>query len=192
MPAESAPGLTQALDLAFQALAGGVTDRRSPFHTPALATVARDGAPSLRTVILRAFDPATRRLRIHTDSRSPKTAELRAEPRAALLAYDPATHTQLRLAGRVTLHDCDAIAEDAWVTSRESSRMTYAAALAPGAPLPAPLAGPDDPQAGRIHFVAVVMTIDCLDWLLLDPAGHRRARFTWDETGAMRASWIAP
>ncbi len=192
MPDDSPPDLTQALDLAFQALARGVADRHSPFHTPALASIARDGAPALRTVILRAFDPATRRLRIHTDSRSPKVTELRAEPRAALLGYDPAARMQLRLAGSLRLHDDDALAEEAWASSRESSRMTYAAAHAPGTPLAAPSTAPDDPRAGRAHFVALLMTIATLDWLLLHPAGHRRARFAWDAAGTMTATWTAP
>ncbi len=192
MPDDSPPDLTRALDLAFQALARGVTDRSSPFHTPALASIACDGAPALRTVILRGFDPALRRLRIHTDSRSPKVAELRADPRAALHGHDPVARMQIRLAGRVSLHDDDALADEAWITSRESSRMTYSAAHAPGVPLPVPSAAPDDPGAGRPRFVALVMTIATLDWLLLDPAGHRRARFTWDETDTMSATWIAP
>lgn len=192
MPSDSPPGLPQALEQAFQALTHGVADRRSPFHTPALATIAGDGAPALRTVILRAFDPARRLLRIHTDSRSPKAAELRADARASVLGYDPKAQMQLRLGGTVTLHADDALAEEAWVTSRHSSRMTYAAAHAPGSPLPAPIAGPDDPRAGRIHFLALVMTVASLEWLMLDPAGHRRARFTWNAAGAMTATWTAP
>ena len=36
------------------------------------------------------------------------------------------------------------------------------------------------------------MRFDRLDWLDLDPAGHRRALFRWDAAGIMTASWIAP
>lgn len=192
MAPDSPPDLAQALDRAFQALARGVADRRSPCHTPALASIARDGAPALRTVILRGFDPAARSLRIHTDSRSPKAAELHADPRAALLIHDPAERVQLRLAGRVTLHGNDAFADQAWATSRGSSRMTYAAGHAPGTPIPAPLPAPDDPRAGRAHFLALAMTFHSLDWLHLDPAGHARALFRWDDAGTLAATWIAP
>jgi len=47
---------------AFRLIARGVADRRSPFRTPTLATVGVDGRPRLRTVVLRAFDAAARRI----------------------------------------------------------------------------------------------------------------------------------
>ncbi len=82
--------LEGALHAAFGRLAEGARDGRSPFRTPALATLGRDGAPQLRTVVLRGFDPAARSLSIHTDRRSAKVAELAADPRAALHVYDAA------------------------------------------------------------------------------------------------------
>jgi hypothetical protein len=45
--------------------------------------------------------------------------------------------------------------------------------------------------AGRERFVAVVVTVDSLEWLYLAMAGHRRARFAWTD-GALRAAWLAP
>lgn len=184
--------LDAALAQAFDALARGVADPGSACHTPTLATRGLDGAPALRTVILRGFDPATRTLRIHTDRRSAKAAEIAADPRVALHGYDPAARMQLRLAGRASLHHHDAIADDAWATSRETSRMTYATAHSPGTPLPAPPAAPTDPQAGRAHFAALLLRFDSLDWLRLDRAGHARASFAWAPGGAMTTTWIAP
>jgi|LNFM01.1.fsa_nt_gb hypothetical protein len=181
-----------ALADAFRLLARGVADRRSAFHTPTLATRGLDGAPSLRTVVLRGFDPGTRVVRIHTDRRSPKVAEISADPRAAIHAYDAGAQVQLRLSGRASLHLDDATAEDAWTASREMSRVTYATADAPGTPVAAPPAAPDDPLAGRVHFAAIVLRVDALDWLLLAAAGHRRARFGWDDAGALSAGWVAP
>ena len=182
----------EALADAFRLLSRGVADRRSAFHTPTLATRGLDGAPSLRTVVLRGFDPATRLLRIHTDRRSPKAAEILADPRAALHAYDAGAQVQIRIAGRATLHLDDATATAAWDNSREMSRVTYATAHAPGTPLAAPPPAPDDPAAGRLHFAAITLRIDTLDWLLLAASGHCRARFTWDGSGALSAGWVAP
>lgn len=181
-----------ALAEAFRLLSRGVADRRSAFHTPTLATRGLDGAPSLRTVVLRGFDPACRVLRIHTDRRSPKAAEIAADPRAAIHAYDAGAQVQMRLAGVASLHLDDAIAEDAWAASREMSRVTYATTDAPGTPVAAPPAAPDDPIAGRANFAAILLRIDALDWLLLAAAGHCRARFAWDEAGALSAGWVAP
>lgn len=176
---------------AFRLLARGVADRRSPFHTPVLASVADDGAPALRTVVLRAWDPAARELRVHTDARSPKAAELRARPRAALLAYDPGRRVQVRIGGRVALHAADAVAEAAWAASRPASRTCYAATAAPGAPIATPGAAPTDAELGWPNFVVVRLLVEELDYLSLAHAGHRRARFTWAD-GRADATWLAP
>lgn len=184
--------LDTALAGAFGLLSRGVADRRSPFHTPTLATRGADGGPNLRTVVLRAFDPATRTLRIHTDRRSAKAAEIAQDGRAMLHGYDPAAQVQLRLSGHASLHLDDATADAAWAASREMSRMCYAAADAPGTPVPVPPEAPRDAAGGRANFAAVTLRVDSLDWLLLAHAGHRRARFTWDAAGTHSASWIAP
>ncbi len=183
--------LDAALAAAFDALLRGAADHRSPFRTPTLVTIGTDGAPEARTVVLRAFDPASRRLQIHTDRRSAKLAQMAADPRIALHGYDPTARMQLRIAGRAMLHLDDAAADAAWSASRETSRMTYATDDPPGTPLPAPPAAPGDPIGGRAHFAAVALRVDSLDWLLLDPAGHRRARFTWLADGTTGATWIA-
>jgi hypothetical protein len=182
----------EALADAFRLLSRGVADRRSAFHTPTLATRALNGAPDLRTVVLRGFDPATRVLRIHTDRRSPKVSEIAADPRAMIHAYDAGAQVQMRLAGTASLHLDDATADAAWDNSREMSRVTYATADAPGTPVAAPPAAPDDPVAGRANFAAILLRIDRLDWLLLAAAGHRRARFAWDDAGTLSAGWVAP
>ena len=176
---------------AFRLLARGVADRRSPFHTPTLATVGPDGAPSLRTVVLRAFDPTLRRLYVHTDARSAKAADIAAEPRVALHAYDAAARVQLRLSGRAVLHRGDAVADAAWSSSRAQSRVCYAIEPPPGTPIDAPLPGPDDASAGRDNFVVVAIGVETLEWLWLSVDGHRRARFDW--TGhEPHATWLAP
>jgi pyridoxine/pyridoxamine 5'-phosphate oxidase len=181
-----------ALAQAFALLSRGVADRRSPFHTPTLATRGLDGAPALRTVVLRAFDPAARLLRVHTDRRSGKAAEIAADPRAALHGYDAGAQVQIRIAGVATLHLDDSVADAAWGASREMSRMCYAAPQAPGAPVEEPPEAPMDAVSGRVHFAAVTLRIETLDWLLLAARGHRRARFAWGADGALRAGWVAP
>jgi pyridoxamine 5'-phosphate oxidase len=184
--------LDAALAMALAALTAGARDRGAACHVPALATVGPDGAPALRSVILRHADAAARMLHIHTDRRSAKAADLARDARAALHAYDPAARMQLRLAGRASLHHDDAIADAAWAASRETSRMTYAVAQPPGTPVPAPMAATRVAIAGREHFTVLALRFDCLDWLLLDPAGHRRARFAWAPDGRLDAAWIVP
>ncbi|MFN6954218.1 MAG: pyridoxamine 5'-phosphate oxidase family protein [Acetobacteraceae bacterium] len=187
-----ADDLDGTLAEAFRLLSRGVADRRSLFHTPCLGSVDADGAPVLRTVVLRGFDPAARTLRIHTDLRSGKAADLRARPAVALHGYDPSAQVQLRLSGIATVHAEDAVAEAAWAASRPFSRRCYAIPDAPGTPCAAPPDAPTDEEAGRPHFAAVLIAFDRLEWLWLCAAGHRRARFTWGPDGARSATWLVP
>lgn len=184
--------LEDTLAEAFRLLSRGVADRRSPFHTPTLATAGAGGAPNLRTVVLRAFDPAARCLRFHTDRRSAKAVEIAADSRAMIHGYDAGAQVQLRIAGHASLHLDDALAETAWGASREMSRMCYASPHPPGAPVAAPPAAPLDAVSGRANFAAVTLRIATLDWLLLAHAGHRRAHFAWDADGVLAAGWRAP
>lgn len=184
--------LADCLVEAFRRLSRGVADRRSPFHTPCLATVGPDGAPELRTLVLRGFDGQQRIIRLHSDARSRKVASLLQEPRCALHFYDSGAALQLRLSGVARIHGADPVAESAWGASRESSRKCYAVEPGPGVPVPAPPAAPDDPEAGWAHFRVILIHFDRLEWLELAATGHRRARFHWPADGAPEASWLVP
>jgi hypothetical protein len=191
-----APGpatLDAALADACRLLTRGVGDRRSPFHTPTLATVTAAGLPTLRTVVLRSFDAEARQLRVHTDRRSAKYAELQAAPQAALHGYDAAAQVQIRLGGRVSRHADDPLADAAWAGSHPGSRLCYAVTPGPGTPAAAP---PTAPQAldaaARGNFAALVLQFDTLEWLWLAAAGHRRAHFAWNAAGDCAASWLVP
>lgn len=63
-----------------------------------LATASADGAPSARTVLLKAFDE--RGFVFFTDYRSQKGVELKRNPRAALVFYWPELERQVRITGR--------------------------------------------------------------------------------------------
>lgn len=186
-----ADDLGEALAEAFRLLARGVADRRSPFHTPTLATIGADGWPSARTLVLRGFDAAARTLRLHTDRRATKWDELAREPRCAIHFYDPGAQVQLRLRARAALHAEDAVAEAAWSVSRPFSRLCYAIEQAPGSRAPAPPPAPREEAGGRANFGALQLTFDALEWLWLAHEGHRRARFAWSD-GAMEATWLVP
>jgi hypothetical protein len=184
--------LAACLAEAFRRLARGVADRRSPFHTPALATVAPDGGPEVRTLVLRGFDPQQRTIRLHSDARSRKVTSLRHDPRCALHFYDSGAALQMRLTGFARIHEADPIAETAWHGSREASRKCYAVEPGPGAPVPAPPPAPEDASAGWPNFRAILIRFDRLDWLELAAAGHRRAGFFWPADGAPEATWLVP
>ena len=182
--------LDATLEAAFALLDRGVADRRHPFHTPVLGSVGPGGEPRLRTLVLRGFDAATRTLRMHTDRRAGKVADIAAGPRVGLLGYDPARRVQIRLQGQATLHTEDLVADAGWAISRDFSRMCYAVEPGPGQPVGAPPPAPLDPAAGRPHFAVIQLRFDSLEWLWLAAGGHQRALFTWQ--GEARAAWLVP
>ena len=188
----AAASLPETLAEAFDTLARGVADRHHGFHCPALATIGRDGAPSIRSLVLRGVEPALRRLRLHSDRRAAKVAELAADPRAALLFHDAEAQLQLRLSGRASLHADAALADGAWAEIRAMSRRCYAIVPAPGTAIAVPPVAPLDSEAGRPHFCVVLFQIETLESLHLAAAGHRRARFAWDATGQPSATWLVP
>jgi pyridoxamine 5'-phosphate oxidase len=188
--------LAATLAIAWQMLARGVVDRRSPLHTPMIATTGLDGRPRLRAVVLRGVDAISRTLRFHTDARSDKIAELAADPRIALTGYDAAARVQIRGEGTATVHACDTTADLAWEGSRPFSRVCYGVEPGPGALIETggafrlPSLAEEIAQ-GREHFRAVILRVDSLEWLHLGHEGHRRAHF---ELGAGEpvARWLVP
>lgn len=182
---------------AWALITAAVADGQAPFHMPTVATTDGEGAPRLRTVVLRAADAAAGTVRFHTDLRSAKVSELARDPRLAMHFYDPTRRVQVQLAGRATMATIDAAAgRSAWETARPASRAAYGVMPGPGAPI---AAGGDyrlptteaEIGAGAIHFAAVTVMAERLDWLSLDATGHRRAHFLRAGAG-WRGGWLVP
>ena len=177
----------------FRLLSRGVADRRSPFRSPTLATAGRDGRPRLRTVVLRAFDPACRRLVVHSDLRAAKVAEIGIDPRVALHIWDDGAQVQVQLAGAATLQGAD-VARGEWDRLHPGSRSTYRVRPVPGTPLDDP-ASPDgdrvEEEAAFANFAVIAVDLTGMEWLHLARDGHRRAAFTWTADG-MGARWLVP
>jgi hypothetical protein len=156
-----------------------------------MATVDADAGPCARTVVLREVDPATRTLLIYTDTRSPKVQQLGRDPRAELVCWSPRLGWQLRLRCHVEVSGDGLDVTSRWALLRHTrAAHDYLSPLAPGTALddvpPAPAAG-----EARTSFGVMHARVLALDWLSLDPAGHRRALFDYrDGPGAAR--WLAP
>lgn len=188
--------LDAALSEAWWLWSQGVNDRAAAFHYPICATVALDGRPRARIVILRGCDPGKRTLRFHTDRRSEKFTELSVSAKIALTAYDPVEKIQVRVEGFAVLHLNDHVAEAAWDSSRRMSKVCYGILPAPGVGISGPgeysLPEADEEIAvGREHFCAVEVHVSTLEWVYLAHQGHRRARFVF-ERGAIHSKWLAP
>lgn len=195
-------GPTEPLARAWAALRAGVEPGKSRFSMLYLATTGLDGAPKLRTVVVRRADEEARLVGFNTDLRSPKAAEIEAAPRVSILGYDMEAGLQVRLEGLATIHRSGPAHAAAWEASAARSRVCYRHAYAPGAPLADPKLGdptdamrePDDRDAGLQQFAAVDVTLTRIDLLNLAATGHRRAIFDWrdDDGAAWTGRWVAP
>lgn len=184
---------------AWARLLAGARGRGDPFHQGVLANAAGEG-PQARYAVLRAVDPGGGTVAFHTDRRSPKCAQLLADPRVAWCFFGHGE--QVRLAGTVQLHLDDAEADAAWAASRRSARQNYAGRNAPGSAVHEPgeggppgLGAPPLDDAGlalaRAHFAFARITVASLDWLSLSATGHVRARFERAGDG-WHSTWLTP
>ena len=185
---------------AWTLLVRGGADRKSPLHTPVVASVDGDGLPQTRVMVLRKADPAAATLRFHTDARSPKVAQLDGKP-VSVLAYHPGEQMQLRISGTARIGTDDPAVDGIWDQSTLFARRCYLAQAAPGTPLPGPASGLPEwiegqqPTAEQIaparpNFAVLWVGVTAIDWLHLANSGHRRAVFRAVDGWA--GEWRAP
>ncbi|MBU7580367.1 MAG: pyridoxamine 5'-phosphate oxidase family protein [Porphyrobacter sp.] len=174
-------------------------DRKSPLHTPVIIT----GDVDARVMVLRAFDAAAWRLRLHTDSRAPKAGVIAADPRIAVLFYDKGAKIQIRARGSGEIVRTGSEVDAAWAASTRFARRCYlgegpgALSDTPTSGLPAEFEGvePDGAQLipARENFALLRITLTALDWLFLAHTGHVRAQFTRVGEGApWEGRWVSP
>jgi hypothetical protein len=196
----SSEDLPTILTHAWGLLVRGGADRRSPLHTPAVASVDAHGLPQARVMVLRQANRAAATLRFHTDARSPKVAQLDGKP-VSVLAYHPGENIQLRISGIARIGRDDGEVDGIWQQSTTFARRCYMAEQAPGTPLPGPASGlpewiegqqPTEAQIApaRPNFAVLWVGVTGIDWLHLANSGHRRAVFRADDGWA--GAWVAP
>jgi pyridoxamine 5'-phosphate oxidase len=101
-------------------------------ETMMLATVARDGQPSLRAVLLKGAD--ANGFVFYTNLESRKAEELAANPRAALCFHWKSLGRQIRIEGSVS--SAEAAEADAYFATRARDSQIGAWASAQSRPLP--------------------------------------------------------
>jgi pyridoxamine 5'-phosphate oxidase len=185
---------------AWRLLGRGSADRRSPVHTPVVASVGGDGLPQTRVMVLRAADRAAATLRFHTDARSPKCAALDDGP-VSVLAYHPGEQVQLRVSGTAKVVRDGEMVDQVWAQATPFARRCYMVEAAPGSGLAAPGSGLPAEVEGRkptleelvparANFALVLVRVTGIDWLHLAQTGHRRARFA--VTNGWQGEWLVP
>ena len=170
----------------FFRLSEGVASNKHDYHLMTVASCA-DGVPHLRMVVLRSAERQGMRLSFHTDLRSPKVAQLRANAQVECHFYDRASKQQIRAAGRAELHVKDALAAARWGRTSPSARRCYLSDLPPGdwleegasnMPQAWKVAPPsaEESEAGYVNFCVVEIHVQGIDLLELNSSAHSRWR----------------
>ena len=152
-------------DEAWTRLAQAADDPTHPMRLFLLATIAPDGSPDARLMVLRGADRRLGKIWFYTDRRSEKVGQLHKHPALCAVAYDRRDSVQLRQTSTVV-------------------RALYAAPDPPGRPLRQP-----DPRlmtikqafdAGaevnaRQNFTVIEAFVETIEWLQLTDDDQRRA-----------------
>ncbi len=168
----------------WRELERAASDPEAPMHRTVLATTGLGGGAEARTLVLRHANADRAELGIQVDAASTKVAEIRANPLATLLFWDPGTALQIRARLRLAV---DAETRAIWDGLSEDARSNYGGTPPTGAPIPAPDAYDKVPDPSRL--VRLVGEIDSMDVVYLGPA-HRRALFARKDGFA--GTWLAP
>lgn len=173
----------------WRTLEAACSGKRTPYTWFTLATVSEGGMPEQRTVVLRDVDRTARTLTFFTDRRTPKVAEIMAQPNIASLFFDAEAMVQLRFSGKAEVLTEGDIWQRYWDSVSENGKADYAALKVPGTVRPDELTY--DTGLAKHNFAAVKIVCDRLDWLKLARSGHQRAVFEWTDHG-MTANATVP
>ncbi len=171
----------------WRELAQAVRDKQHGWRVAVLATVDRQGADA-RSVVLRDLDAAARTLLMYTDARSPKAAQLDANPLGTLVLWSAALGWQLRLRVALTLETSGLRVSSRWARLKLTpAAQDYLSPLPPGAAIGTGVDNITPERQSRDHFAVLAAQVQSVDWLDLHRDGHRRALFS-----AAGAVWLTP
>lgn len=178
--------LAAFLDEAWQHLARGVADAKSPARYPTFATTSPDGWPEARTVAMRAAIRTEGFVEVHTDIETPKITALRHSPRASLHIWLPRADVQIRLQAQVEILTGPGIDDD-WARVPVGSRVSYGTQPIPGTPISSVY--DYEKPALRDRFAVLRCHLVDIDLVHLG-AQHRRAVYRADTN--WQGTWVAP
>ena len=150
--------------------------KKHAFRFFTLATIASDGRPHVRTVVLRNFNPKDISFTIYTDSRSQKLQELEQDKRAQLLFYDPKRMLQI-VVSVVLLENINE--NKIYDDIPEHSKKDYSSIIIPGSKINSP----DKLQFNfsKGFFSKLTFKAETIEYLRLKRPNHLRAFFTIED-----------
>lgn len=170
------------------------TKSRSPLNLLQFASIGVDGAPQVRTVVLRRYDGEAATLSFTTDVRSQKIAEIRADPRVSFLGYDSEASIQYRASGTAIVVTDETEKLTVWHSLKGPTREMFNAPVAPSTVINGPADGQSvalEEREAFQHFALVTVTVTRLERLKLTSAPHERVAFD-RVADQWKQQWLAP
>lgn len=184
--------LEETLQVADSILSDAVDNSKTLFHT--LVVSSFDGSKiSSRVMVLREFDINKRIMRFHTDYRAPKIKQFANKSIATVVGYDPNIKVQIKLHGKINVHQNNDISQKAWEASTNRSRKCYSVRGGSSKLIQNPNEydiKEYDAEDGYKNFSVLIFSFDSLEFLYLKRSGHRRAIHSWDDD--LVSSWLVP
>ena len=184
--------LEETLQVADSILSDAVDNSKTLFHT--LVVSSFDGSKiSSRVMVLREFDINKRIMRFHTDYRAPKIKQFANKSIATVVGYDPNIKVQIKLHGKINVHQNNDISQKAWEASTNRSRKCYSVKGGSSKLIENPNEydiKEYDAEDGYKNFSVLIFSFDSLEFLYLKRSGHRRAIHSWDDD--LVSSWLVP
>ena len=184
--------LGETLQVADNILSDAVDNSKTLFHT--LVVSSFDGSKiSSRVMVLREFDINKRIMRFHTDYRAPKIKQFSNKSIATVIGYDPNIKVQIKLHGKINVHQNNDISQKAWEASTNRSRKCYSVRGGSSKLIENPNEydiKEYDAEDGYKNFSVLIFSFDSLEFLYLKRSGHRRAIHSWDHD--LVSSWLVP
>ena len=177
--------LDQILKDCKKQLEAALKHKKHPFRFFTLGTLQKGQGARLRTVVLRDFDPDQFLFTVFTDTRSKKVQQLKQNPNATGLFYDPIRMIQLV----VDLKTVELKEEtDLFDNLPEQSKKDYTSVFTPGSII----ATPDqlNHDYNTPHFTRIQFQAECIEYLKLKRPNHIRASFSLEDQ--WRGTFLTP
>lgn len=199
------PGLQSQFKNIRQKLSRAAGSSGGPLSLPVVTTLDPDqNSPSGRIVILRKVEFEYRFIDFHTDIRSNKVEELKANNSLSFVFYEPQELEQIRIWGTAEIHHKNETARKEWNDLGPGSKKIYSISKPPGETID----DPDEPfpsffgskelesdqlEDGYQNFCCVRCSIDHVDWLKIERHRHLRAQFDYSvNDGSFSGGWLVP
>lgn len=166
------------MDLIFASIIkdfnGALVHKKHPFRYFTLATADEEGAPRLRTVVLRAVDKNLT-MTVYTDKRSEKIIHIEENKKVSMLFFDTSRLLQIIVKGTAHKITNDRELHEIWEKIPPKSRKDYTTDPAPGKEIKDP--GEVDYITNDHFFTALRLVPEEIEYLRLKRPNHIRARF---------------